>query len=218
VSLSFRDIINQYLARNVWERLGINILLGSKIDKPMTNAEIMFLPDFLKQGIEGATLNGKAFAAPTVQLLAEKKQNIQQDYSVQIVLWTIFLMIALGVFVPKLQTVSSIVGNLLLFVTGLLGVLIIFMWLGTDHQTCANNYNVLWALPTNLLFIFRKKQYKYALIAMLLIFVSVVFHLLKIQQLLLPEMIPILLSLLFIFGLSYRKAKNKIDAKNTITA
>jgi len=52
-----------------------------------------------------------------------------------------------------------------------------------------------------------------------LIFVSLLLHIMKIQELLLPEMIPILLSLLFIYGVNYKKAKLNAsqNAKNTIT-
>jgi hypothetical protein len=32
---------------------------------------------------------------------------------------------------------------------GLLGILILFMWFGTDHIMCRNNYNLLWAWPMN---------------------------------------------------------------------
>jgi hypothetical protein len=33
---------------------------------------------------------------------------------------------------------------------GSLGVLLLFMWLGTDHAMCKDNYNLLWALPFHL--------------------------------------------------------------------
>jgi len=39
---------------------------------------------------------------------------------------------------------------LLFFILGLTGFLLLFMWFGTDHKVCQNNYNLLWALPTNL--------------------------------------------------------------------
>jgi hypothetical protein len=39
---------------------------------------------------------------------------------------------------------------LLFFVLGCTGVLLLFMWFGTDHQLCADNYNLLWAVPTHL--------------------------------------------------------------------
>jgi hypothetical protein len=33
---------------------------------------------------------------------------------------------------------------------GCAGVLLLFMWFGTEHALCANNYNLVWALPTHL--------------------------------------------------------------------
>ena len=39
-------------------------------------------------------------------------------------------------------------------ILGLLGLFMLFMWFGTDHQNCANNINLLWALPTHLIFAF----------------------------------------------------------------
>lgn len=40
--------------------------------------------------------------------------------------------------------------GLLFFCTGLLGILLIFMWFGTDHSMTKNNYNLLWAWPIHL--------------------------------------------------------------------
>ena len=83
------------------------------------------------------------------------------------------------------------------------------MWFGTDHQSCQNNYNVLWALPTNGLLVFWKPKgiAKYSLVAIALIIVSLVLHVLGIQGLPLLELGPILLSLVFIFGMIYKKNK-----------
>jgi hypothetical protein len=58
---------------------------------------------------------------------------------------------------------------LLFFLTGALGILLLFMWFGTDHAMCKSNYNLLWALPTHFaaaFFIFSKKSWvkKYFLI------------------------------------------------------
>ena len=39
--------------------------------------------------------------------------------------------------------------GIFLFCTGAIGIILIFMWLVTDHAMCKNNYNLLWALPTN---------------------------------------------------------------------
>ena len=209
-SLSFRDIINQYLEYNVWERFGINILLGSKIDVKVNNEQIMFLPDYLQDAFANATLNDKAFAQPTNRIINETKPARQQDYSVLIVLYGLLFVFIITLLVPKLRVLTTVLSNTMLAITGLLGILILTMWYATDHQTCDNNYNLLWALPTNLLYIFRKKQYKYALVAMFLIVGSLVLHISKIQCLLLPEMLPLLLLLLLVFGNIYTHQKRKI--------
>jgi len=216
--LTFRDIINRYLVNNPWERFGINILLGSKIDQNMSNAQIMFLPDFLQDGIEGATLHGKQFAERKNRIVNEANSNLPADNTIWMVMLGLLAFTIMGQAIPRLKILGAIMTNLILIITGLLGLLILIMWFATDHQTCANNFNLLWALPTNLLFVFRKKQYKYALIAILLIMGSLLLHLVKVQQMLLPEMIPLLLMLLITFANIYKKQRNKAEsnAKNTI--
>lgn len=221
--LTFRDIINRYLAGNPWERFGINILLGSKIDKPMSNAEIMFLPDYLRDGVAGATLNGKAFANKTVEIVAAQKNeneqsagNLIERNSVDLVLWGLLILLVAGIFVPQLRLLGAFLSNFMLVMSALLGILILVMWFGTDHQTCANNYNLLWALPTNLMFVFKKKQFRYAMIGIILILASLAMHLSQIQCLLLPEMVPVLLMLLLVFASNFKKYKSLDDAKNTV--
>ncbi|GAA4452729.1 DUF4105 domain-containing protein [Rurimicrobium arvi] len=204
--ITFRQIINRYLNPDPWERLGINMLLGSKIDKVMTNEQMMFLPDYLKDAVAGATLSGKKYAAAPDRIVRISALNAgHPDYSVTIVLWSLFVLLAAGLLVPKLRFVGNLLSSVLLILTGLLGVLMLLMWFGTDHKACSDNFNLLWALPTNLLYVFRKRQTKYALIAILCIFLSVIFHLVGLQGLLLPDMVPLLLMLLMIFGVHFRK-------------
>src|SRR5206468_6069114 len=49
---------------------------------------------------------------------------------------------------------------LFFFITGLAGWVMLAMWLGTEHDVCRNNFNLLFALPTHAIaafFIHRKK-------------------------------------------------------------
>ncbi|MBL7713575.1 MAG: hypothetical protein JNL13_13970, partial [Chitinophagaceae bacterium] len=135
-----------------------------------------------------------------------------------LVLYGLLLLLAAGLFLPRLRLLGAFLSGFILALSGLLGVLILVMWFGTDHQACAGNFNLLWALPTNLMFVFRRRQYKYAAIALLLIFLLLIVHLSGIQQLLLPDMVPLLLMLVLIFATSYRKYKNIHDGKNPHTA
>ncbi|MBA3829138.1 MAG: DUF4105 domain-containing protein [Taibaiella sp.] len=206
-SLSFRDISDQYLYKRHWERFGIDILLGSRVDKIMSNADIMFLPDFLRNGVASATVNGKKIAADPQTILPgtdEQAGGVNQAF---IVMLLVFLLTLAGLMVPSLRVLGKIMTFLLLFITGLLGWLILFMWFGTDHQACQNNYNVLWALPTNLILAYlnKRNKNKYAVLGIILILISLLLHVLHIQKLPLLELMPLLLSLLMVYGTIYRK-------------
>ncbi|MGC4022424.1 MAG: hypothetical protein QM734_10965 [Cyclobacteriaceae bacterium] len=43
---------------------------------------------------------------------------------------------------------------------GAIGILLLFLWTLTDHKAAANNFNLLWALPTHafIAFILLKKE------------------------------------------------------------
>lgn len=196
---TFRDIINEYFYRKHWERIGVNILLGSKIDQVMSNTDIMFLPDYLRDGIDKATLNGKKIATPP-QLLLDGSPHVPAGTNVPLLLTSLlFVMGIIGISVPKLRVVGRIANFLTLFTTGLLGIIILVMWFATDHQGCSNNFNLLWALPLNILVAFTrpKGRSRYSLIAMVLIVVSFLLHLMQVQGLI-PELWPLLLALLVV--------------------
>jgi hypothetical protein len=207
--ITFRDIIDQYLRNNHWARFGIDMALGSPIDKPMTNEDIMFLPDYLRDGLAGATLDGRKVMGPVTPVISgaeEKDGGINGPF---LLTSAIALLTILGLTIPKLKILGKVMSTIILFVTGLLGVFFLFMWFGTDHQSCQNNYNILWALPTNLVLAFGRSKGagRYSLVALVLLGISLLLHILRIQGLPLLELGPILLSLVFIYGTIYKRSK-----------
>ncbi len=201
--LTFRQIMNEYFYRVHFERLGCNLLLGSPIDKVMTESEVMFLPDFLRDGMAGARVGGKKIA-PETTVLFEGPGKVPAGPNWPLIVLSIAAALTImGIAVPRFKLLGDFMGFLFLFITGLLGCLMLVMWLWTDHQGCQQNYNILWALPTNVIFAFlprKRNKNKYAIIAVVLIFVSLLLHITGIQQLALLELSPLLLALLFIFG------------------
>jgi hypothetical protein len=208
--LTFRDIINQYFYRKHWERVGVNILLGSRIDKVMTTSDIMFLPDYLRDGLASATLNGRKIATPPQMVLNGSEHKPSGVNQPMVLMWTLLALTILGFTVKKLHILGRIMSALLLVVTGLLGVLILTMWFATNHQGCGNNFNILWAVPINLFIAFAnpKGKGKYAIIAMVLILVSLLLHVVHVQGLV-PEFFPLLLALLLVHGMIYKQTKLK---------
>lgn len=154
---TFRNMIHYYLDKGgqPWSKLGIDFLLGSRIDRPVTVNESMFLPDYLLKGTDSAL---KADHAPLVatkkELFTASPDLAPQSKWVPLILFSViaFIVFLLSQWkAPAGKNIVIIIDSAGIFLTGLTGVLLLFMWFGTDHGSCAANYNLLWALPTNLI-------------------------------------------------------------------
>lgn len=174
---SFRDLIYFYLDRSgqPWSKLGIDILLGAPVDKKVDNNTSMFLPDFLSKGASEAIIHGKPYVTAQRHLvIAHTTAQPSGKYAPLILISVIcILILALYFFFRNNAFATHIIDSILLYITGLLGGLLLFMWFGTDHQACKDNYNLLWALPTNFIvafFIWKKRDWlrKYFLIVMII--------------------------------------------------
>jgi hypothetical protein len=163
--LTFRNHLHTYLdkAKMEWTRLGIDVILGLEADKKMGISNAMFLPEFLLQGVGVASLGNKKLASEPLVLLPD-----QQPVPVTLSFWQkpifVFGLVALlllsnlifqsGVFF----SIQSIVEKILFVSSGLFGCFLLFLWLGTDHQSMTNNLNLVWAFPLNLFLAFKPKQ------------------------------------------------------------
>ena len=155
--ITFRNLIHEYLDKSYqyWSELGIDVLLGTPLDKKITNNEAMFLPDYLLKGFDSTFINRK-------QLVLEKKEIlkpfVQENKSFLLSPFIIFaiLFVVIGAigFFKNTNRFFSFFDFILFFLCGITGILILFMWLGTDHPECRNNFNVAWALPFHFILVF----------------------------------------------------------------
>ncbi|MGN6435741.1 MAG: Lnb N-terminal periplasmic domain-containing protein [Agriterribacter sp.] len=202
---SFRNMIHYYLDLNHadWSKFGIDFLLGSGLDKKVQNEQAMFLPDYLYKGFDSA-FNGN-------RPLVSKKNTIYTSTAPQpeAPLFTPFVLFALMLLLwlllsrskSKIPATTLRALDFLLFLTvGLMGVLLVFMWTGTNHQLCRNNYNLLWAIPFHVIAAFSivsKKQWlkKYWLVS------TLVYALLLLSWFFLPQQLNLaLLPLIVLLG------------------
>ncbi len=162
---TFRDYLHNYLSRAEmqWTTLGIDLLLGIGADKTMTTAECMFLPDYLAQGVSLAIKgNTKLVERDRVHL------PNAQDPPIKLPFWQtplfFFSFLAFLVVLPSffrskaIASFQSIMDRIIFVLSGLLGLLLLFMWFGTDHQSFASNLNLVWAMPINLVVAFSIKR------------------------------------------------------------
>jgi hypothetical protein len=152
---TFRNLLHHYLdsGGQYWSRLGIDILLGPKLDKKVTNRQAMFLPDYLLKGFDSATVNGQKLVTPAQVILPNKSPlNKGSLFRPSFVFFLLLIIASLLTFnnYRNKKKVLRIFDTVFFLLLGLAGLLLLFMWFGTDHYVCRYNFNLLWALPTNL--------------------------------------------------------------------
>jgi hypothetical protein len=151
---TFRNLIHSYLnaGNEHWSKLGIDLLLGAKLDKKLTNQQAMFLPDYLLKGFDSAVINNQPLVAPPQPVLQMPALFAKSSFFTPIVIFTLLLAVVIVLSFGSSNwavKVLSVFDFLFFFVLGLTGLVLLFMWFGTDHVVCRNNYNLLWALPTH---------------------------------------------------------------------
>ncbi len=162
---SFRNQIHYYLNKGgqYWSKLGIDLLLGAKLDKKVTNEQAMFLPDYLLKGFDSAAISGQPLVMPPQTILQMPSLLNKGSLFRPSIIFSLLLIAVISLsFIKKTGSVKVLYAFDFIFflIAGLIGVLLLFMWFGTDHNTTQNNYNLLWALPTHALmaFFIHKKQ------------------------------------------------------------
>ncbi|AXG71328.1 hypothetical protein KORDIASMS9_03585 [Kordia sp. SMS9] len=155
---TFRDLIYDYVTKNSWSSFGIDIALGAVIDREATPLEYEFLPDYVFETFKHATLKDGSPLVTAVNVILEEPNNKQDSSSFLLspyVIFTILMLIVLVItaFDLKNKKRTRWLDAFLFLFTGLGGIMILLLWFATDHSMTVYNWNVLWLMPINLLFI-----------------------------------------------------------------
>jgi len=117
----------------------------------------MFLPKYLYQLLENARLKSDdSKLISTSKTLNPSNATAQNNFfsSPFFILGILaFIMLLVTYKDYKNKTRSKWLDISLFAFTGVIGVVLLLLWVATDHQTTAYNYNLLWACAFNLLFI-----------------------------------------------------------------
>jgi len=146
---TIRELTDLYLGPQPWGDLGIDICLGLPMDKKAIPYEYMFLPDYIESSFDHATLNG----TPIVKQKISVYESIPEGIPFRLFQpWVVFGLFLLGVIILsyfdwKNRSLTKWFDIVLFFVVGLIGVLLLLLWVATDHKAAATNFNLLWAFP-----------------------------------------------------------------------
>lgn len=160
-AFTFRQLIQQKLQANSWGSLGIDVALGSIIDRKAKPIEYQFLPEYIFEGAENAVVKRNGTEERLVKKTTPLFKNNPTPAENNFLLSPLFIIGLLGVLIVfityrdfKRKTRSRYLDTFIFLFTGLVGVFLLLLWFATDHTATANNYNLLWAFPITIVLIF----------------------------------------------------------------
>lgn len=150
---TFRDLVGVYEKGYPWTKLGIDLLLGSPVDRKASIRDRMFLPIEMQIGLSASLVKRFAKMVPLLQdpvvILdfesPEQKENMFTSPLFVFSVLLIILIIATGYFRGK--TINNIIDISLFAILSILALMMIFFNFFTDHQQTRWNLNIVWLNP-----------------------------------------------------------------------
>ena len=220
---TFREIIHEYLKYKPWLELGIDLVLGERIDVLVNNKQLMFLPDNIESALDNGFIKkstGKNKIVLSKKIIINSTKSERPYSSIVIISWILFSITLILIYFKqnKLIDIWSITT---LSILGVLGFILIFMWFGTNHQATKMNFNLLWASPFHFVLVFYlvKKNWGsfsfwFLAFSIVVIFITILFWFTLTQEFN-PFVKPIILQLALIYYYYFKKCKIQINLNKT---
>ena len=142
-------------SRQQWWMLGVDLLLGLPADHRCDARELMFHPIHMMNTLDGSTRAGAPLVQPAMQYLTDQREPLHR--SLPPTLAFALLLVAAAVLTLRGHW-RPWMDRVLLAVAGLAGLVLCFMWFGTDHWCTRWNLNILWLSPLLLLIALRLER------------------------------------------------------------
>lgn len=152
-NVTYRELLNVHI--NGWTKFGINLLLGSSLDRITNSYESMFLPENLYEGT-ALLYNGDAplvsekvylYKAPESEKNISFIDSLISPFIVFSLLFAVMLFVFIRGIVTGKKKLLYIFNNTYLGLISLLGLVLIVIVLITEHTELYANYNLLWCNP-----------------------------------------------------------------------
>ena len=161
---TFRSLTIPYLQHNSWGRFAVNIGYGTNTDKIVTDEQATFIP----QVLETVLANSKIIIDGQKQNLVKETKILYKPNSPKVfndvfltsdivIVTILILIILLSVYEIWKKTHFFLFDAMLFFIFGLLGTVIVILWIlwaTTGQSTLINSLEILWAIPTHIVISF----------------------------------------------------------------
>jgi len=165
---TYRDLIKKFHHSFRWIDLGIDLLVGKKADVPVSAYQQMFLPEYLFNQFVSAQIirDGKTESLISKTNVLAEYPNSKLNTELQAPTIAAGLLLAVLavylIFTWRKKKETDVLDFWILFISGLVGVIIGWFTLYSEHPAMSPNYNLLWAFPANLIFawIWRVRKFR----------------------------------------------------------
>ena len=153
---TYWNLLDHYLINDSYSRMLIYIILGSPMNKKAGYFQEMFLPDYLLNAFNTATINinntKQKLVRSTKLILSFQNKKEKPKYSAFTLSLFFFIFILLiSLLEIKFKFRAYLIDYLIFIPTFALGLIICFLWFISNHTETAYNLNIIWACPINLI-------------------------------------------------------------------
>ena len=219
-SYSYRQLIQKNVHWNTWGSLGMDIAIGAVVDQTAPAWDYQFLPNYVFEAAENATLVTGSNKEPLVKETKTLFQNNPNQknssfFTSPIFVFGIIALLILFFTVKDFRnkTRSRYLDALLFVTTGLIGIVLLLLWFATDHSSTVANYNLLWAFPISIFLSVAiakktpKKWLRNYLVFLLIMMALLTLHSITGVQEFAPALIPLFVALVvrYLYVMQYIK-------------
>lgn len=208
--VTYRQLLDEYLQGLDWTDFGIDLIIGSIADAQAGHRGAMFLPDYLHH--YAGKIKYKNEAGHATQLVDSDEIVLPLDIIkhksfiiTPVILFSLLacLELLLFLFAKKINPANKILKTydcISYLAISLVSIVVMIMWFWTDHDACAQNYNLLWANPLFIiftgLFLFKRRNIKLLFLCSLFLILTILLWTIIPQQIHIA-VLPILVLFLF---------------------
>lgn len=154
---SYRDLLHECLSNHPWYSFGIDLLIGTEADQNIGVKEKMFIPAYLMNSFDGATvqkndsLSYSLVKSSTILLNHDNERNTIREWGLFTPLLASFVLLLVSILVTLVQIIklnkSKIprrYDTLLFAIAGIAGFIIFFLMYFSEHPATNPNWNFVW--------------------------------------------------------------------------
>ncbi len=140
---TYRNLVREYSFYHPWSWFGLDLLFGLPADEMATEREACFLPDYLAGYLEKSKIRDDSLVLETREI-EDAGIFPGRAFYTPFLVFVLVLIVILGFYRFKLERMLVFPRIIYIVLISFLLILLLFLWVFTDHQATSFNPDLLW--------------------------------------------------------------------------